>query len=137
MNLALAEHLRTIHRDGSGVIELHILQREDMAPLLAAAYLGESTAAQLALAVNDALRNIQNPPGKQPMLCCCCARPLEGGNFAIGLAMPSCTDATGALAFAVCEQCATTRNEIMSKAMTSLRAIWPDLQPVSFSAGHA
>jgi len=131
--------MRRFHVDAAGVLELHVCLKKDVPGILAAAFLGDHRAMQLARSVNEALRRIQNAPPDQAALCGSCPRTLKGNRFALAVAIPARDDPRSMLALAICPKCGTSRHQVRRKATQSLARIWPDVREITVSgtAGHA
>jgi hypothetical protein len=132
--------LAALNRESGGCVTLEIFRRADMARVFAAAAAGDDEASRALTALDGALAQIQDAPPHRAALCACCPRVLREGRYAFGLVLPARDDPTGALALAICDDCGTSRTEIMAKAAEALRRIWPDLRQIPAPhgpCGHA
>lgn len=130
-DVALQAGLHRIHDEAGGVVELVVVRQVDALDLLADAMGGDTKAAGLLQATNQALGRIAAAPRHLPMLCSACPRPLKPGRFAIVLALPAKSGPANAIGLAVCQHCASSVDDIRAKATIGLRRIWPNLRAVT------
>lgn len=128
---ALAEGLAHFQSEAGGVMELVVVRPIDAAGVMLDALAGDTRAANVVKAIDRAADAIRDAPRRLPMLCASCPRPLKGGRYSFGIALPMSENPTHGLALAVCTRCATERGEIQAKATAALRRVFPDLRSVA------
>lgn len=128
---ALAEGLARFQSEAGGVMELVVIRPIDAAGIMLDALAGDIRAASVVKAIEHAADAIRDAPRRLPMLCAACPRPLKGGRYSFGIALPASDNPTHGLALAVCTRCATERGDIQTKATAALRRVFPDLRPVT------
>ena len=126
-----AEQMTSIHQEAAGLMNLDIVLRDDMVAMVSAAALGNLEAVKMHQRVNGALLGMLKASADAPKLCATCPETLGGGRFSLALATPACDDPTNTLALAICHTCATTRDDVRTKATEALRRIWPDARRVT------
>lgn len=129
--IPLAEGLARFQSEAGGVMELVVVRPTDAVDILADVLAGDNQAVRLMRMLDQAATAIRSAAGRLPMLCASCPRPLKGGRYSFGIALPACDSPAHGLALAVCTRCATERGDIQTKATAALRRVFPDLRPVT------
>jgi hypothetical protein len=95
---------------------------------------GDPESIRLLRAILDTAQWIKSAPRKRPVLCICCPQPVRqiSRTTAFGVVSPATPRPTDALAFAFCDACGGhPGGDVMEKARSGLRRIWPDLRPIA------
>ncbi len=127
----LAEGLARFQSEAGGLMELVVVRPIDAVDVMADALAGDGRAVSVLQAIERAAEAIRAAPRRLPMLCAACPRPLKGGHYSFGIALPMSDNPTHGLALAVCTRCATERGDIQTMATAALRRLFPDLRPVA------
>ncbi len=122
----LAEAVGRIHEQARGLLAVHVIRRDDMPHMIAAAISGDAEAAQLLVEVNTMLARIIAAPADAPMECGCCGTALAGGRFAFVIASADTANPEAGVGMAICRRCGTTLGAIKAAALKALRGFWPD-----------
>jgi len=133
---SLAEAVGRIHEQARGLLALHIIRRDDMPHMIAAAISGHEESAQLLFQVNSLLTRILDAPADAPMECGCCGTPLHRGRFAFVIASPDIADPEAGLGLAICYRCGTSLGAIKAAALKALRGFWPDGRFIDVTHPH-
>jgi len=121
-----------------GAIKLITVRPIDFALMLADVECGCTEHLGLMRMVSDTIGRVHRASPAEPMLCAACPAPLAGG-FAVVVAHAARITPKNGLAMGVCVSCGTDLNSIEAAAIKGLRAIWPDLKPLTIhdQLGHA
>lgn len=127
----LAEGIGRIHDESRGMMNLHVIRREDAPRLLLAALAGDKEAGHLLHQVSQSIAQIEAAPARAPVQCGCCGSNLTNGRFSFAIATPDIADPSAGLGMAICWRCGTSLGVVRAAAVRALRLIWPNCRAVT------
>ncbi len=123
--------LADLRSEAGGVVELVVLRPVDASAVLADAMAGDARAYGIITALRDVIALVERAPSHEPKVCVSCSQPLRCKGFAVGLVMPTSENPGHVLGLGVCRRCARSRGDVTAKLMKAVRAVWPDVRPVT------
>jgi hypothetical protein len=121
----LAAGVRAIHAEAGGCLDIFIVGEADAPALILDAVEGSRVAAALLRHAADLAGKAGALTGKRT-LCLCCPNEITAmRGVRIGLAAPSRSDPSVAMAFALCPACAAA-GDAEDRVLSGLRRIWPE-----------
>ena len=127
----LGAAFQRINDQASGLLVVEAVLLEDMPGLFIEALAGNANALRVLRMVRQSVDRIERAPKNARMLCASCPRSLRQGRYIVAAAFPSCDDPAEGMAMAVCDRCASTREQAVERATFGLRRVWPDLRPIA------
>jgi hypothetical protein len=129
-------NFEAVHREAAGLLTLNVIRPERFLGLVLASMSGDAEAARLVQSAVDTVARIERAPRREPKLCGCCPRILRKSKFVICVAYPAVDSPETGIAFALCERCSGDDAVVRDNASKALRAVWPDLRPITVTHGE-
>ena len=132
--------MRAVQTESGGVMRMHLVELADLDAIHAAALVDDRNSRRLLRLVSQSLFQIADAPRRKPALCLCCPQPIRQTKDAavFCFVLPDVTSPEHGIGAAVCAKCAR-HADLLGRATTAFRRLWPDLRTVDISAqcGHA
>jgi hypothetical protein len=136
---AWARGMQQVQDDAAGALELFIIRPPELPDLIAAAAFSVRAKRLASLAVQTIV-DVYDAPTADPACCMSCCRPVVSEDaFSVVLGVPHRADPHKCVAAIMCADCGTDLDEIQTKAIASLKTLWPEIRPIRISdqEGHA
>jgi hypothetical protein len=125
------ESIQRFHAAAGGYVSLFVIDVETGSQLLIRASRGDEEAGDLMAGVFSTVESMVSTPS----VCGACRLPIQRISDETTICLMRATlGGQHALGFGLCDNCSKS-DQVMSRAMEAMRAIWPDLIPISIAAG--
>jgi hypothetical protein len=116
---AWPDGVRQVHREGAGMLTIGLFDLTTTGELLAAAAIGDETAALLVGALLGARKRVTDAPRNKPRLCVYCSRPVKkiSRDIVPGVVFPAVPRPKSAIGFLFCLRCAADRAALFTVAV--------------------